>query len=331
MRAVVVHEFGPVESHGLEEFPDPVPKDDEVLIDVHAIGLNFPDTLMLQGLYQTRPERPFVPGRDAAGVVASVGAKVKRFKAGDRVMAQVVHGAYAERVAAPEYRVFPMPNGLDFTTAAGMITSYNTAYVAVALRGAVKAGQTVLITGASGGVGLAMVEIARALGATVLAGATSREKGDLAIAHGAGHWIDLGVGDLHAGVRGQVVAITGEALCDVVIDVVGGTVFDAAMRCVGYGGAMVIVGFATMDISMPKGHHILLKNISVIGAPLDIHLRNQPEDIQGGMARVMDWLAEGLVRPEITRTYTLDDIHAALARFAERSVTGRLVVTTGQG
>ncbi len=331
MRAVVVHEFGPIETHGLEDLPDPVAKDDEVLIDVHAIGLNFPDTLMLQGLYQTRPDRPFVPGRDAAGVVASVGAGVTRFAPGDRVMAQVVHGAYGEKLAAPEYRVFPMPDSLDFVTASGMITAYNTAYVAVVLRGAVGAGRTVLITGASGGVGLAMVEVAKALGATVLAGATSRAKGDLAIAHGADHWIDLAIEDLRGGVRGQVEAITGEALCNAVIDVVGGTVFNACMRCVGYGGCMVIVGFATLDISMPKGNYILLKNISVIGAPLDIVLRNQPEDVHDGMSRMIEWLEAGRLRPEITTTYPLDDIHSALARFADRSVTGRLVVTTGSG
>ena len=327
MRAVVVHEFGPMENHQIEEFADPMPKDDEVLIDVHAIGLNFPETLMLQGLYQTRPERPFVPGRDAAGVVTAVGSKVTRFKPGDRVIAQVVYGSYAEKLAAPEYRVFPMYDDLDFVTAASFVTAYNTAYLAVALRGKLAEGQTVLITGASGGVGLAMVEVAKALGATVLAGATSREKGELAIAHGADHWIDLGADDLHAGVRDQVAAITGEGLCDVVIDVVGGKVFDACMRCVGYGGAMVIVGFATMDLSMPKGAHILLKNIAVIGAPLDIHLLNEPEDIQGGMARMMDWHKAGKLRPEITAVYPFEEIHAALARFPDRSVTGRMVVT----
>ncbi len=330
MRAVVVHEFGPIEQHKLEDVPDPVRKDDEVLIDVHAIGLNFPDTLMLQGLYQTRPDRPFVPGRDAAGVITATGPKVTRFGPGDRVMAQVTYGAYAEKLAAPESRVFAMPASLDFVTAAGMITAYNTAYVAVALRANVTAGQTVLITGASGGVGLAMVEVAKALGATVLAGATSREKGDLTIAHGADHWIDLGIEDLRTAVRGQVEAITGEALCKAVIDVVGGTVFDACMRCVGYGGCMVIVGFATLDISMPKGNYILLKNISVIGAPLDIVLRNQPEDIHDGMSRMIEWLEAGALRPEITATYPLDDIQSALARFADRSVTGRLVVTTGR-
>lgn len=330
MRAVVVHEFGPIEQHKLENVPDPVPEDGEVLIDVHAIGLNFPDTLMLRGLYQTRPDRPFVPGRDAAGVVTAIGSKVMHVKPGDRVMAQVTYGAYAEKLAAPEIRVFAMPESLDFVTAAGMVTAYNTAYVAVALRASVEAGQTVLITGASGGVGLATVEVAKALGATVLAGATSRAKGDLAIAHGADHWIDLGIDDPRSGVRQQVEAITGTALCDAVIDVVGGTVFDACMRCVGYGGCMVIVGFATLDISMPRGNYILLKNISVIGAPLDIYLNNQPENVHDGMARMLEWYEAGAVRPEITATYPLDDIQSALARFAERSVTGRLVVTTGR-
>lgn len=330
MRAVVVHEFGPIESHRLEDFPDPVPKDDEVLIEVHAIGINFPDTLMLQGLYQTRPERPFVPGRDAAGTIAAVGSKVTRFKPGDRVMTQLVYGAYAETLAAPESRVFAMPASLDFVTAAGMVTAYNTAYVAVALRANVEAGQTVLITGASGGVGLAMVEVAKAFGATVLAGATSREKGDLAIAHGADHWIDLGIEDLRGGVRDQVEAIAGKALCKAVFDVVGGKVFDACMRCVGYDGAMVIVGFASLDISMPKGHHILLNNTAVIGAPVDIHLHNQPEHIHEGMARMIEWYQAGTLRPEITATYPFDDFQSALARFADRSVTGRLVVTTGR-
>jgi len=293
---------------------------------------------------------PRIQGADVAGRIVAVGTGVAAARVGERVLVDPWlrdpeypgdrakagylgserDGGFAEFVAVPAESALAIESDLGDAELASFPTAYLTAE-GMLDRARVAAGETLLVTGASGGVGLAMVEIARALGATVLAGATSREKGDLALAHGAGHWIDLGVGDLHAGVRGQVAAITGEALCDVVIDVVGGAVFDAAMRCVGYGGAMVIVGFATMDISMPKGHHILLKNISVIGAPLDIHLRNQPEDIQGGMARVMDWLAEGLVRPEITRTYTLDDIHAALARFAERSVTGRLVVTTGRG
>ncbi|MEP7031988.1 MAG: alcohol dehydrogenase catalytic domain-containing protein, partial [Pseudolabrys sp.] len=155
MRALVVHEFGPPKSHKIEEVPDPTIGDQDVLVDVKAIGLNFPDTLMLQGKYQTRPDRPFIPGRDAAGVVLAVGSGVTRVKKGDRVNVQVPTGAFAEKLAAPQVRCFRIPDGMDFATAAGMVTVYNTAYVAVVVRGQIKAGETVLITGASGGVGLA--------------------------------------------------------------------------------------------------------------------------------------------------------------------------------
>ena len=331
MRAVVVHEFGPIDSHRIEDIPDPEIGDGEVLIDVHAIGVNFPDTLMVQGRYQTRPERPFVPGRDAAGIVAAVGRGVTRCKPGDRVMAQVTYGAYAERLAAPQARCFVLPDGLDMITAAGMVTTYNTAYVAVVVRGAVKAGETVLITGASGGVGLAMTEIAKARGARVLAGATSREKGGLAMRHGADHWIDLSVANLHDGLRDQVAAVTGDRLCDAVFEVVGGQVFDAAMRCVGYRGRMVIVGFATLDISMPKGHHILLKNISVIGAPLDIHFRMEPATMDAAVADLFAMYARGEIRPEIMPPYRLEDVQEALALFGTGNIAGRVVLTTGRG
>jgi NADPH2:quinone reductase len=328
MRGLVVREFGPLDSHKIEELPTPALADDAVLIDVHAIGLNFPDTLMLQGKYQTRPERPFVAGRDAAGVVRAVGRAVTRCRPGDRVSAQVAWGAFAEQLAAPQSRVFVLPHDIDFATAAGMVTIYNTAYVAVFTRGNVQPGETVFVTGASGGVGLAMVELAKVRGATVLAGATSRDKGKICKAHGADHWIDLSVADLHEGVRAQVAAITGDKLCNAVFDVVGGKVFDAAMRCVGYKGRMVIVGFATMNISMPKGHHILLKNISVIGAPLDIHFKMEPELMNRAVADLFALYRQKKIRPEITKKLPLDGIHTALDDIASRRVVGKIVLTT---
>jgi NADPH2:quinone reductase len=155
MRALVVREFGPLHSHQIEEFADPKIGERDVLIDVKAIGLNFPDTLMLQGKYQTRPDRPFVPGRDASGVVLAIGPKVTRVRQGDRVIAQVTTGAFAEKLASPEARCFRMPDSMDFVSGAGMVTIYNTAYVAVVIRAQIKPGETVLVTGASGGVGLA--------------------------------------------------------------------------------------------------------------------------------------------------------------------------------
>ncbi len=330
MRGIVVHEFGPLESHEVDDFSVPEPGPNEVIVDVHAIGLNFPDTLMLQGRYQMRPDLPFVPGRDCAGVVGRVGADVSRVKVGDRVMCQVLWGAFAEQVRASEQKVFKLPDALDFVTAAGMVTVYNTAYVAVYERGAVQPGETVFITGASGGVGLAMVELAKTRGAKVLAGATSKAKGELAIAHGADHWIDLGIDDLHEGVKDQVAALTDGELCEAVFDVVGGEVFDAAMRGIGYRGRMVIVGFASMAISMPAGHHRLLKNIAVIGAPLDINFKRSIDVIQRGVEVLFDLWREGRIKPEIAKTVPLEGIVPALQSIQNRETVGRIVATTGR-
>src|SRR5262245_15837738 len=273
MRALVIHEFGPLRSHRVEDVADPSISERDVLIDVKAIGLNFPDTLMLQGKYQTRPDRPFVPGRDASGVVVATGSNVTRVRPGDRVIAQVATGAFAEKLAAPEARCFRMPDTMDFVTGAGMVTIYNTGYVAVVIRGQVQAGETVLVTGASGGVGLASVQIARAEGARVLAGVTSKEKGQVALASGAEALVDLSAADLRESVRQQVFALTDNRGVDAVFDPVGGDVFDAALRAVGYAGRMVIIGFASGRIPEVKGHYILLKNISVVGASLGIHFK----------------------------------------------------------
>ena len=169
----------------VEDHAEPKIGDRDVLIDVKAIGLNFPDTLMLQGKYQTRPDRPFVPGRDASGIVLEIGPKVTRVKRGIGFLPRSTTGAFAEVLAAPEARCFRMPDSMDFVTGAGMVTIYNTAYVAVVIRGQVKDGETVLVTGATGGVGLAAVQIARAKGARVLAGVTSKDKGEVALASGA--------------------------------------------------------------------------------------------------------------------------------------------------
>jgi NADPH:quinone reductase len=329
MRALVVHEFGPLRSHSVEDLPDPTIDDRGVLIDVKAIGLNFPDTLMLQGKYQTRPDRPFVPGRDASGIVLATGPKVTRVKTGDRVIAQVATGAFAEKLAAPDARCFRMPDRLDFVAGAGMVTVYNTAYVAVVIRGQVKAGETVLVTGASGGVGLAAVQIARAKGARVLAGVTSKDKGQIALAGGADALIDLSAPDLRENLREQVFALTKNQGVNAVLDPVGGDVFDAALRAVGYAGRMVIIGFASGRIPEAKGHYILLKNISVVGAPLDIHFKMQPDVMDAAVADLFRMYEKGEIRPQIMATYPLDDIHKAMDLLVGRQVKGKVVLTTG--
>ena len=328
MRALVVHEFGPLDSHRIEERPTPKIGDHDVLIAVKAIGLNYPDTLMLQGKYQTRPDRPFVPGRDASGIAVATGAKVTRVKKGDRVIAQVATGAFAEEVAAPDSRCFVMPEKMDFITGAGMVTVYNTAYVAVVIRGQIKAGETALITGASGGVGLAAVQIAKAKGARVLAGVTSKDKGQVALASGAEALVDLSAPDLRESLREQVFDKTEGKGADIVLDPVGGDVFDAALRAVGYAGRMVIVGFASGRIPEVKGHYILLKNIAVIGAPLDIHFKMQPKVMDAAVADLFRMYEKGEIKPEIMRTYPLDQIHQAMEVIVSRQVKGKIVLTT---
>lgn len=331
MRALVVHEFGPVDSHRVEEIPTPKIGDHDVLLDVHAIGLNFPDTLMLQGKYQTRPDRPFVPGRDAAGVVSATGSKVTRVKVGDRVMAQVQSGAFAEQLSAPESRCFVLPTNLDFITAAGMITSYNAAYVAVVVRGEIRPGETVLITGASGGVGLAAVQIAKARGARVLAGVTSQEKGKIVLASGADHLIDLSAPDLNENLRQQVFALTDNRGVEVVIELIGGAVFDASMRAVAYAGRMIIAGFVTGEIPQIKAHHVLLKNIAVIGAPIDIRFKMEPKTVDAAFADLFCMYEKGQIKPEVTATFPLAEINAATDVLVKRKVTGKVVLTTSHG
>ena len=330
MRAVVVREFGPIESHRLERIEEPVAGDGEALIDVHAIGLNFPDSLMVQGLYQTRPDRPFVPGRDAAGTVAATGAGVTRCKPGDRVVAQVTYGAYAERLAAPQERCFALPDSMAFPTAAAMMTAYNTAYVAAVVRGRVAAGETVLVAGASGGVGLACVEVAKAKGAIVIAGVTSPEKGALATAHGADHTLDLAAGDLREALRRQAFELTDGRGVDLILDPVGGDVFDAGLRALAYAGRMVIIGFASGRIPEAKGHYVLLKNISVVGAPLDIHFRMEPATMDAAVADLMAMFARGEIRPEIQAIWPLERFQEALGRFAARDMRGKIVLATGR-
>ena len=336
MRALVVHEFGPLDSHQVEEVPAPEPGPTDVIVDVHVIGLNYPDTLMLQGKYQKRPDRPFIPGRDLAGVVRAVGADVTRCKPGDRVVAQVFKGGFAETVAAPEERCFALPEAVSFEEAAGMITVFNTAWVAVELRAKVQAGETVLITGAAGGVGLAVTQLCKARGATVLAAVSSPEKGELALANGADHLIDTNAPDLDAlkrHLRAQVESATGAKNgngCDVVVDMVGGDLFEAGLRVLAFGGRLIVVGFSGGTIPAAKANYLLYNNIGVLGAPLDIQFEHAYEDMQRGIAETFRLAGEGKVRANITARYPLEDIVPALQSIQGRKATGKIVVTTGR-
>lgn len=329
MRAVVIREFGPVESHRIEDLPSPEPGPGEVLIDVKAIGVNFPDSLMVQGLYQTKPERPFTPGRDAAGVVAKVGEGVSRVKPGDRVTALVTYGAYAEQCVAPESRCFKLPDGVDFVAAAGMTTVYLTAWVALMVRGQYQPGEKVLVLGAAGGVGLSAVQIAKAHGAFVIGADLTEEKRALAQRNGADAVADLSAPDVKEALRQQVFAATDGYGVDIVLDPIGGEIFDAAIRTLAFAGRVVCIGFVA-GIPTARPNYFNVKNLTMAGLALDLHFRHKPDAIQRAAADIFDLYAQKKIRPEITGTYKLDDFHTALGLFAQKKSIGKVVLTTGR-
>ena len=335
MRAIVIHEFGPIENHKVEEWPDPMIGPDEVLIETRAIGINYPDALMLRGLYQKRAPTPFVPGRDMAGVVREVGSEVTRCKKGDRVVAQVFTGAFGELTAAPQKRCFKLPEAMPFEAAAAMITPFNTAWIAVDVRGQVKEGETVMVTGAAGGVGLAAIQFLKARGARVLAAVSTAEKGRLAMDNGADALVDINASDLRAlkeHLKAQVEEITGAKEgrgCDVVIEAVGGDLFEASMRVLNFGGRLVIVGFAGGTIPAPKANYLLYNNISIIGAPLDIRFEEAYDQIEAAVAETGRLYVAGKAKPNITATMPLDDFQEAFGAMIGRQMMGKIVLTVG--
>jgi NADPH:quinone reductase len=317
MRAVVVHEPGPFRGHKVETVADPVPGPGEVLIDVRAIGVNYPDLLVAEGKYQFAPPVPFSPGKEVSGIIASTG---------EPVMAQVEYGAYAEKVVAPAGACHRLPEGMPFADGAAMGLAYQTAHFALLERAAYRRGETVLVTGASGGVGLAAVQIAKALGATVLAGVTSREKGELCTRHGADHIVDLAAADLRESVRKQVFAAVGKRGVDIVLDSVGGDVFDGALRALAWRGRLVVIGFAAGRIPVVKANYLLLKNITVTGLQWSDYRDRDHDAVARAQSQLYELYSEKKLEPLITATYPLERFAEALARFQDRSVQGKLLL-----
>lgn len=329
MRALVIEEYGPIAGHRFQTLPDPSLAADEVLIDVKAIGLNFPDALMLQGKYQKKPQTPFVPGRDAAGVVRAVGSRVSRFKPGDRVICQVFAGAFAEVVAAPQKRCFHMIDGVDFESAAAMITVFNTAYVAVHLRAKAQAGQTAIVTGAAGGVGLAALQLLKALGARTIAIVSSEQKAVLARENGADHVILSNGSDVKERIHSEVMGRTDNNGADLVFDTVGGDMFANTLRVLGFGGILVIIGFASGEIPSAKANYLLYRNLAVMGAPLDIQFDHEYDKMVEGMQLTQDLYLKGKVKPNIMTKLPLEKLAEAFELITGREVRGKVVLTVG--
>ena len=325
MRALVVESYGPIEGHRVQEAPVPPVSDGDVLIEVRAIGLNFPDALMLQGKYQKRPEPPFVPGRDASGVVQAVGRNVTRFKPGDRVACQVFTGAFAEIVSAPEKRCFRMVDGIDFETAAALITAHNTAYVAVHLRAETRPSQVAVVTGAAGGVGLACIQLLKAAGAMVVALVSTEVKAELVRNNGADHVILTTVDGVKDRIHDSIMAVTEGRGADLVFETVGGDMFAFTLRTLAFGGKMVVIGFASGEIPVVKTNYLLYRNLAVLGSPLDIQFDHEYEKMVEGVELVQTLYLQGHVKANIMDRVPLDRIQDGFALITGRHATGKVV------
>ena len=327
MKAVIAPSFGPIEALAVTDLPDPVVGPGQVLIDVAAAGVNYPDLLVIGGKYQILPQPPFVPGKEAAGVVLSVGAGVDTCQVGDRVMALVEHGAYCQHLLAPAANCFVLPEGMEMTEAAAFGLTLQTAYFALVERAGLRSGETVLVTGAAGGVGLACVQVARALGATVIGGVSSAEKAEVARAAGAARVIDLSGEGLRDRIRQDVRALTDGKGADVICEVVGGEVFDGCLRALAWSGRLVVLGFAGGRISSIPANYVLLKNIAVIGLHWSDYREWHPAVMRRGHALLFDLYRKGLLDQKFIKTYPVEQVVEALRQLRDRLVKGKIVLT----
>lgn len=326
MKAVVARSFGPIEALEIAELPDPVTGPGQAVIDVIAAGVNYPDLLVVGGKYQILPSPPFTPGKEAVGIVSAVGAGVDTCRIGDRVMALVEHGAYCQRLVAPAANVFVLPDGMDWVEAAGFGLTLQTAYFALVVRGDLKAGETVLVTGAAGGVGLACVQLAHALGAKVIAGVSSPEKADVARNAGAGHVIYLTGDNLRNRIREDVRALTDGKGADVICEVVGGDVFDGCLRALAWSGRLVVLGFAGGRIPSIPANYVLLKNIAVTGLHWSDYREWHPDWMRRGHEVLFDLYRKGLLSQKVTVTYPLAQVVEAMRQLRDRLVKGKVVL-----
>jgi NADPH:quinone reductase len=327
MRAVLVHEFGDPRSLSLEQVPDPSPGPQEVLIDVAATAVNFVDLLVIEGRYQFLPQRPFSPGKLPAGTVAAVGAEVRDVAVGDRVLTLAEHGGYAERAVVPASQVFRLPDAMSFVDAASMALAFDTAWFALRERVRLQAGETVLVLGGSGGVGLAAIQLAKAFGARVIAGIASQAKAKLVEDAGADAIVDLGAPDIHEALRAQVQALTEGRGADVIIDPLGDKFFGAALRSLAWCGRLCVVGFAAGEIPTVKANYLLLKNIEVSGLQVSDYRKRRPGRMAECLREIFSLYGEGVLTAPPATTLPLGDFGEALERVRGRRASGRLVLT----
>jgi len=325
MKAVLCKAYGPPESLVIEDLPPLEPGSGEVVVSVKAASVNFPDVLIIQNKYQLKPPLPFSPGSEVAGVVKAVGAGVAHVKPGDRVMAIIGYGAFAEEIKAEGARVIPLPAGMDFDTAAAFGLTYATSDHALRDRGSLASGETLLVLGAAGGVGIAAIEIGKAMGARVIACASTAEKLAVCREHGADDTINYATEDL----RERIKALTGGTGPDVVYDPVGGPYTEPALRSIAWRGRLLVVGFAAGDIPKIPLNLTLLKGCAIVGVYWGEFTRREPQRFAESIRQLGRWYADGKLKPHVSATFPLERAADALTKMANREVTGKVVLRVG--
>jgi NADPH2:quinone reductase len=323
MKALVCNEFATIDKLNLEEKPAPQPAKGEVLIDVKAAGVNFPDLLTVQGKYQIKPPLPFIPGTEVAGVVTAVGESVARRKVGDKVIATTQIGGFAEQCVAPEYATIEMASSMSFPQAAGFSITYGTSYYALKQRANLQAGETVLVLGAAGGVGIATIQIAKAMGAKVIAAASSEEKLDFACEAGA----DMRINYSNEPLKDKIKELTGGNGADVIYDPVGGDLSEQAFRGIAWDGRFLVIGFASGPIPAIPLNLALLKGASMMGVFWGSWMARQPQEAMQNFKELIDMIDGGQFSPLVTEVYDLEDYQSALASISERRAKGKVILS----
>ncbi|MEX0637329.1 MAG: NADPH:quinone oxidoreductase family protein [Burkholderiales bacterium] len=325
MKALLCKQFGPPESLVLEDVPSPKPGPGEVVVSIKAASVNFPDVLIIQNKYQFKPPLPFSPGSELAGVVKEVGPDVKNVKPGDKVIAFTTFGAFAEEVKTEASRLLPMPEGMGFDAAASFILTYGTTDHALRDRAQLKAGETLLVLGAAGGVGVAALEIGKALGARVIACASSNDKLAVCREHGADETINYAAEDL----RERIKALTGGKGADVIYDAVGGPYTEPAFRSIAWRGRHLVIGFAAGEIPKLPLNLALLKGAAVVGVFWGDFTRREPQAFADSARQLARWYKEGRLKPHVSATFPLEKAADAMNLLASRKAKGKVVVIIG--
>ena len=322
MRAVLCHSHGPAENLVIEEVDDPTPGEGEVIVDVHATAINFPDVLMVQGKYQSQPPLPFAPGGEFAGVISALGEGVSGWQVGDAVFGGIGHGCFAEKIAVAATRLRPKPEAMSFAQASGISTTYGTSYYALKQRAKLQPGETLLVLGAAGGVGIAAVELGKAMGARVIAAASSPEKLAVARQAGADELIDYSDGEL----KDKVKALTDGKGADVIYDPVGGPLFDQCMRCINWYGRVLIIGFVGGDIPRVPTNLILLKSCQVVGVFYGAWSARDPGGAKQNFDEILAMFEAGKIAPLVGKTFPFEAYADALNCLENRAAMGKVVL-----